>query len=123
MSIPPPRPQTLDFFRPAARGRALLTAAPTRYDRRNGFPTRVPLRTLMPRTGGQVVMAAGFPRLSFRWAAALLLLLAPGARANDWKFDVVVLKPGPGASDDNRALKGLLVGYKEGAEEVEIRVI
>jgi hypothetical protein len=68
-------------------------------------------------------MAAGASRLSFPAIVALLLALAPGARADDWKFDVVVLKPGPGVTDDNRVLKGLLVGYKEGADEVVIRVI
>jgi hypothetical protein len=68
-------------------------------------------------------MAAGSSRRSFGWAAALLLALAPGARADDWKFDVVVLKPGPGVNEESRVLKGLLVGYKEGADEVEIRVI
>src|SRR5262249_5956733 len=71
----------------------------------------------------QVVMAAGSPRQYLPWAAALFLAVVPAARADDWKFDVVVLKSGPGVRDDNRVLKGLLIDYREGAEEIEIRVI
>jgi hypothetical protein len=68
-------------------------------------------------------MAAGSSRLCFLWAIALLFVVSAEARADDWKFDVVVLKPGPGVTDDNRVLKGLLLDYREGADEVEIRVI
>jgi hypothetical protein len=72
-------------------------------------------------------MAAGSsphdaPRRPVILAALLLLSLSPAARADDWKFDVVVLKPGVRA-DGTRVLKGLLIDYKEGAEEVEIRVV
>jgi hypothetical protein len=56
-------------------------------------------------------------------ATALLLLVLPlCARGDDWKYDVVVLKPGV-APEGPRTLKGLFVGYKAGAAEIEIRVI
>jgi hypothetical protein len=55
--------------------------------------------------------------------ALLLLLLVTGAgRADDWKYDVVVLKAGA-PPEGPRVLKGLFVGYHEGDSEVEIRVI
>jgi chaperonin cofactor prefoldin len=65
------------------------------------------------------------PELSSRaaLAAALVLsLLAPAGRADEWKYDVVVLKAGA-PPDGPRELKGLFIGYREGAAEVEIRVI
>ncbi len=62
------------------------------------------------------------PRWSAVAAALSLLLLAPPARADDWKYDVVVLKPGV-PPEGPRTLKGLLVGYKEDAEEIAIRAI
>jgi hypothetical protein len=68
-------------------------------------------------------MAAGSSRLCLPAAVVLLLAVSAGARADDWKFDVVVLKPGPGITDDNRFLKGLLLDCREGADEVEMRVI
>jgi hypothetical protein len=55
------------------------------------------------------------------FAAAFFLLLRPSVRADDWKFDVVVLKSG--VRDDARVLKGLFKDYKEGAKEIEIRVV
>jgi chaperonin cofactor prefoldin len=55
-------------------------------------------------------------------AALFLLVLAPAGRAEDWKYDVVVLKPGA-PPQGPRVLKGLFVDYREGAAEVEIRVI
>jgi hypothetical protein len=55
-------------------------------------------------------------------AALWLLVLSPAARSDDWKYDVVVLKPGV-PPEGPRALKGLLVDYKEGADEVAIRAI
>jgi hypothetical protein len=65
----------------------------------------------------------GAPHLSRLLSlAAALLLLAPAARADDWKYDVVVLKPGV-RPDGPRTLKGLLIGYKEDADEIELRVI
>src|SRR5690349_15253070 len=53
---------------------------------------------------------------------ALLLLLLPTARADDWKFDVLVLKPGV-PPEGPRVLKGLFIGYQEDAAEITIRVI
>jgi hypothetical protein len=55
-------------------------------------------------------------------AALLLLVLALPACADDWRYDVVVLKPGA-PPDGPRRLQGLFVGYREDAAEVEIRVI
>jgi hypothetical protein len=55
-------------------------------------------------------------------AALLLLALATPGRADDWKYDVVVLKPGA-PPDGPRVLKGLFVGYRDDAAEIEIRVI
>ncbi len=66
-------------------------------------------------------MTPDFSRLARLSVFAVALLLLPSARADDWQFDVVVLKPG--VREDARILKGLLVDYKEGAAEVEIRVI
>jgi hypothetical protein len=57
------------------------------------------------------------PRSWFGLAAGLLVLgLALSARADEWKYDVVVLK-------DNTVLKGLLVDYSDGARDVELRAI
>src|SRR5262245_61395227 len=53
---------------------------------------------------------------------ALLLLVLPTARAEDWKFDVLVLKPGV-PPEGPRVLKGLFIGYQEDAAEITIRVI
>jgi hypothetical protein len=63
-----------------------------------------------------------------RWRCYLtvgLLLAALSARAgaDDWKFDLVTLKPGPGVREDGRILKGLLIDYQANADEVQIRVI
>jgi hypothetical protein len=54
--------------------------------------------------------------------AALLLVIPSAARAEDWKYDVVVLQPGV-LPEGPRSLKGLLVDYKEGANEIVLRVI
>jgi hypothetical protein len=56
-------------------------------------------------------------------AGLLLGLLKLPARADEWKFDVVTLKPGPGVRPDGRVLRGLLIDYQPNAEEVQIRVI
>jgi hypothetical protein len=53
-------------------------------------------------------------------AAALVFLLGAGAaplRADDWKYDVVVLK------ETHKILKGLLVNYTDDAPLVELRVV
>jgi len=55
--------------------------------------------------------------LSVLAAVPLLLLLSLPARADDWKYDVVVLKA------DHTVLKGLLVNYSETAEEIELRAV
>ena len=44
--------------------------------------------------------------------AALFLVVLPAARADDWKYDVLVLKPGV-APEGPRTLKGLFIGYEE----------
>jgi chaperonin cofactor prefoldin len=83
-------------------------------------------RPLTPNPSPRSTEARGFPnrllpsRLGL--AAALLLLLAPHGRADDWKYDVVVLKPGA-LPEGPRILKGLFIGFREDAGEVEIRVI
>ncbi len=71
---------------------------------------------------GEVVMAAvcfghNAARLRFLAALPLLLVLPCLVRADDWKYDVVVLKA------DRSVLKGLLVNYSEAAEEIEFRAV
>jgi hypothetical protein len=61
-------------------------------------------------------------RLGLAAALLLLALAAPGRAADEWKFDVVVLKPGA-PPDGPRVLKGMFVAYREDAAEIEIRVI
>ncbi len=67
-------------------------------------------------------MARASSLRTFLAAALLVLLAAAPVRADDWKYDVIVLKPGA-PPEGPRMLKGLFVGYREDAAEVEIRVI
>src|SRR5262249_1979392 len=88
----------------------------------NGFSLVPPCgQSSLGREAGPIMAPHSSPRLVLS-AALLLLALTPPGRADDWKYDVVVLKPGA-PPDGPRVLKGLVVGYGDDAAEIEIRVI